>query len=191
MALRADGHRSPRLNPMLSASMMGDSLLGSNFLPHDNYGSLGHQRSTSMGQSPLLGTHALDAAMAAEAARLNILPNGLGLNDLGHRGLAGNGIGGFDDRDAAYARAGVSPRFAPVDSGYNQGYGIDNGPLGGMYGGQDLGLDGLGSGGVYGRGRSGSLGQGSDFSLGPSGLDHDHGGDMFGRGRRVSLPFQY
>lgn len=191
MALGVDADRSPRLNPMLNASMMGDSLLGSNLLPNDNYGRMGHQRSTSVGQSPHLGTHALDASMAAEAARLNILPNGLGMNGLGHGGLGSNGIGGFDDRAAAYSRAGVSPRFGPVDVAYNQGYGIENGALGGMYGGQDLGLDGLGTGGRYGRSRSGSLGQGNDFSLGSSGLGPGYGGDAYGRGRRDSLPFQY
>lgn len=126
----------------------------------------------------MLGLHALDSEMAADAARLGILPSGLGRD-----GYA------IDDRAAAYARAGVSPRFGPVDGAYHHGgqnslgdgLAVDEG---------GFGLDGLGAG--YSRGRRGSLGGGEDFMLGDEGFDTGYGNDLlFERGRRDSLPFSY
>lgn len=165
--------------------MLSTNTIGSNLLSPDGYSSAGHVRSRSIGQSPLLGTHALDANMAADAARLGILPAGLGSH-----GLPDHSLGlGHDEISAAYARAGVSPRFGPVDYGYD---------LGGLNGGgnyrneYDLGLDGLG--GVSPRSRRGSLSGGVDglgLSNGNFGEGFGSGGLLDNRGRRDSLPFQY
>jgi hypothetical protein len=87
--------------------MGGNSHLGGDLLSSGGYG---HQRSRSIGHSPLVGTHALEAEMAADAARLGLLPTGLGAGGFASRGGGAMGSG-LDERSAAYARAGASPRL--------------------------------------------------------------------------------
>lgn len=201
MALAGDGYqRSPRLGPAHamdggSPMMGGNSHLGGDLLSSGGYG---HQRSRSIGHSPLLGTHALEAEMAADAARLGLLPTGLGVGGFASRGGGAMGAG-LDERSVAYARAGASPRFGPADAAYNSGYGGGAGSYGdvlgpstGYQGGYDLGLDDLGGlGGNYPRSRRGSFNHGNDFSQGSGGFNPGFDGADLSRSRRDSLPFQH
>lgn len=194
MALAVDGGGlSPHLGQVASGGspLLSGQHLGSEMLHSGGLGPSGHARSRSIGQSPLLGTHALEANMAAEAARLGILPSGLSMDG---RGSGSMGYG-LDDRAAAYARAGASPRFGPAEAAYGSGYGSGVGGFAGHsspYDNYDLGLDGLGLPAGT-RSRRGSLtGGANDYNLmGGSALDMGFDPAMGGRVRRDSIPFQY
>jgi hypothetical protein len=191
MAMGLDGSGlSPQFGGLGGSPRMNGAMLDGGLLGPSSYGG-GHVRHTSMGHSPMLGSHTLDPAMAAEAAALGILPSALGGG--GHSGLGGyGGVYGDQDRAAAYARAGVSPRFGPMDGGFDSGYGHGGG---GMH---DLGLDvlGLGGGGGMSRSRRGSLSGAGPGDFGQyNGQDGYSGGgfddNLLGRQRRNSQPFDY
>lgn len=194
MALAVDGGGlSPHLGhlPSGGSPLLSGQHLGSGMLHPGGLGQSGPARSRSIGQSPLLGTHALEANMAAEAARLGILPSGLGMDG---RGSGSMGYG-LDDRSAAYARAGASLRFGPADAAYGSGYGSGVGGFAGHaspYDHYDLGLDGLGLPAGT-RSRRGSLTGGANAynMIGASAQDMGFDPTMAGRGRRDSIPFQY
>lgn len=154
------------MSSLHDSALLAASSLGDGYLSGTAYPAVSRQRARSIGQSPLLGTHALDAGMAGEAARLGILPVGLGVDGLGTGNLTG-----LNEGVAAYAQPGVSPRFGPVGSFYDSPY--DSGTHASESSNynrlQALGLDGLGG----------------------SHLDPGYGASMGSRIRRDSLPFQY
>lgn len=117
--------------------------------------------------------------MAGEAARLGILPDGLGIGDLGASQNA---------RAAAYARAGVSPRFGPIQPDLTASYGLGSTGYNTI---QDLGLDDLGRLDGYSRSRRGSLSRPDGFDLDGGHLDPGYDAPIGSRLRRDSLPFQY